>query len=142
MTVEEDADADGPARIVEAPPSGPAELASGALWDVADERAAPAERAAARKARVAKPVHADVLDWISDLPTPETDRAPASDGEAPARPVEAQEADAGDVWGEAAQVEPFETGPATATDEAEAVAAADLAEPVAAEEAMRRWRSR
>ncbi|GAB5378504.1 MAG: type VI secretion system-associated FHA domain protein TagH [Acuticoccus sp.] len=86
VTVE---DEDAPARTVEAPPEGPASGASAALWDVPDERAAPAERDGARKARAAaRPVHADVLDWISELP-------------APAKPEDETEADstaeAGDI---------------------------------------------
>ncbi len=102
VTVQEDAS--GSARTVEAPAAGPAEAASGALWDVSDERAAPAERADRLKARAAKPVHADVLDWISDLPTPEPQaagpaepadapaEAPADDFAAPGEPGEGDEA--------------------------------------------------
>ncbi|MEM0906654.1 MAG: type VI secretion system-associated FHA domain protein TagH [Pseudomonadota bacterium] len=59
---------DAPARVAEAPPPMPPAASSAALWDVSDERAAPAERDDRR--REATPVHPDVLDWASDIPPP------------------------------------------------------------------------
>lgn len=73
-----DGGGDAPARTVEAPPDGPAELSSAALWDVTDERAAPAERPDKRRERSAKPVNADMLDWVVDLPSVEAAPEPAA----------------------------------------------------------------
>lgn len=138
VTVEEDGD--GPSRTVEAPPAGPAELSSGALWDVADERAAPAERASEKKARVAKPVHADVLDWISDLPTPEPVAAAGRKAEPaqwadedetaePADETEAEPADDAEPAREAWQAG-ADDGAAEETATVEAAPMAEAPEPV------------
>jgi len=98
VAVEED---DAPSRTVEAPPDGPPERASASLWDVPDDVAAPAEPPAARRARQARPVHPDALDWIADIP-PVRSGAPAAQEHAGVR--------AEPLWDEGAHSAPAARG--------------------------------
>ncbi|MEM8665284.1 MAG: type VI secretion system-associated FHA domain protein, partial [Pseudomonadota bacterium] len=82
VVVEEE---EGSSRIKEAPPEGPPSEASANFWDVPDERAAPSEPAPVR-ARESRPVQADVLDWVSELPAVEPQSAEPRTPEPPRPP--------------------------------------------------------